>query len=158
MKRSLTHGMTLVEIILTVSIIGMLAAVMVPAFQAAMRGRQNALCARKLQIAVQAFEQYALETGGYPPDQVVPGQVTVPAMEAYFFPYFKMDWWGATNELGGRWDWDVGYHGFAQSVSIWNPTVPDEQMMEFDNLIDDGNLATGTFRKVGSQYHFIVRE
>jgi hypothetical protein len=79
-------------------------------------------------------------------------------MESYYFPYFKINWWGAATELGGRWDWDVGYHGFAQSVSIWNPIASPEQLVEFDRLIDDGNLATGLFRKVGAQYHYIIRE
>lgn len=159
MNRNAKQGMTLVEVLITVSIIGMLAAVLIPAVIVVQRGKQNAECARKLRVAAEAFELYAAETGAFPPDQNCPGDTTVPDMEAYYFPYFKIDWWGDATELGGRWDWDVGYHGFAQSVSIWCPTVSAEQLLELDRMVDggDGDLATGAFRKVGSQYHYIVR-
>jgi prepilin-type N-terminal cleavage/methylation domain-containing protein len=151
-------GLTLVEILLAVAIIGILAAMLTPAIGLAIRSRQNAECARKLRLAVQAFDLYASETGSYPPDQDVPGETSVAAMESYYFPYLKIDWWGEATELGGRWDWDVGYHGFNFSVSIWGPTASTAQLTEFDRLIDDGNLNTGNFRKVGLQYHYIIED
>ena len=152
------RGMTLVEVMLTVMIIGMLAVVMIPAIKSSMRGRDNAECARKLRVAVEAFELYAAETGGYPPDQAVPSETTVPEMAAYYFPYFKIDWWADATPLGGRWDWDVGYHGYAFSVSIWKPDVSEEQMTDLDRLIDDGDLTTGNFRRQGTQYHYILED
>jgi prepilin-type N-terminal cleavage/methylation domain-containing protein len=153
-----SFGMTLIEVVLTMALIGMLAAMMVPAFLRAQRSRRNAETAVKLRKAVEAFELFAAETGAYPPDQNVPGETTVAAMAGYYFPYFKIDWWGQPTELGGRWDWDVGYHGIALSVSIWNPSASAEQLSEFDRLIDDGNLETGRFRKLGVQYHYVIRE
>jgi type II secretory pathway pseudopilin PulG len=150
--------MTLVEMVLVITIIGLLAALLLPAFAQAMRSRQTAECARKLRIAVDAFELYAAESGSYPPDQTVPGELSVPAMEDYYFPYFKINWWGDSTELGGRWDWDAGYHGFNFSVSIWSPAAPAEQMLELDRLVDDGNLNTGNFRQVDSQYHYIIED
>jgi len=151
-------GMTLVEVMMTVVIIGMLAAILIPSVNLAISSRENAQCARKLHAAIEAFELYRSETGGYPPDQIVPAEMGVADMTAYYFPYYKIDWWGAATELGGRWDWDVGYHGYNFSVSIWCPTKSEEQMKDFDKLIDDGNLNTGNFRQRESQYHYILED
>ena len=151
-------GFTLLEVLLAVTIIGLLAALLIPAFNQAARARRNAECAQKMILAVNAFELYAQEKGAYPADQSVPGETTVAAMADYYFPYFGIDWWGDTTELGGRWDWDAGYNGFNFSVSICGPTVPVEQMEEFDRLLDDGNLGTGKFRKAGTQYHYIIED
>lgn len=142
-------GFTLVEIMLVVMIIGMLAAVLVPSVNQAVRGRQNAECARKLRAAILAFETYASEEGGaYPTD--------VSVMERYYFPYFKIDWWGQPTELGGSWGWNVNQDGFKISISINTPTKSDAQMKELDRLIDDGDCNTGNFRQVGTRYHYII--
>lgn len=152
------RGVTLVEMMIVVFIIGLLAAVMVPALNTALRSRENAECGRKLLAAVNAFSLYASETGGYPANQDVAAETTVPAMTNYYFPYLKIDWWGRDTELGGRWDWNVNQDGFKYSVSINAPTKPPSQLEELDRLIDDGNLETGKFRKVNSQYHYIIEE
>jgi prepilin-type N-terminal cleavage/methylation domain-containing protein len=155
MKYALNRGMTLVEVLLTVGIVALLATFLIPALNAALRGRENAECARKLRAAVEAFSLYTADTGGYPADRnpgVIPQE-----MVDYYFPYFKIDWWSDATELGGRWDWDNGYH-FKFSVSISVPTKSAEQLTEFDRLIDDGNLDAGNFRKVGTQYHYILEE
>ena len=149
------RGMTLVEILLAVTIIALLSAFIIPVVNVAVRSRENAECANKLRTAVEAFELYAAETGGYPDDQT-PG-VTPPEMAAYYFPYFKIGWWGDTTELGGNWDWDNGYH-FKFSVSISAPTRSEAQMTDFDRLIDDGDLSSGNFRKVETQYHYIIEQ
>lgn len=149
--------MTLVEIAIAIAIIAMLAAFLIPAFNVALRHRQNAECASHLRRAVAAFELYRSEMGGYPPDQVVPTQTTVAAMADYFSS-LRIDWWGETTSLGGRWDWDIGYHGFAASISIWKPTVSTAQLTEFDKLVDDGNLSTGKLRLVSTQFHYILEE
>jgi prepilin-type N-terminal cleavage/methylation domain-containing protein len=156
MKRRLNKaGMSLVELLLAVSVLAMLAAFLIPAIQAAIRGRENAECSRKLRTAVEAFSVYAADTGSYPADKN-PGEVP-PEMEAYYFPYFKIDWWEAPAELGGQWDWDNGYN-FKFSVSIASPSRSQEQMEEFDRMVDDGVLNAGRFRKVGTQYHYIIEE
>lgn len=150
--------MTLVEILIAVSVIALIFVIAIPLVTLSIRSRENAECVRQLHAAVNAFELYAAETGAYPGDQIVPSETTVAVMDDYYFPYFKIDWWGQTTPLGGRWDWDVGYHGFAQSVSIWQPTASAAQLTDFDRMVDDGDLNTGRFRKVGSQYHYILND
>lgn len=150
-------GMTLVELMIVIAIIGLLAVVMVPAINMAMQYHDNSDVAHKLRTAIQAFELYRSEEGGYPADQVVPSETTVADMADYF-DYFGIDWWGEKTKIGGRWDWDVGYHGFAASVSIWSPSVTQKQLEKLDKMVDDGGLTTGSFQLVGTQYHYILED
>jgi len=153
------RGMTLVEVLMVVVIIGLLAALIIPAFNLALRSRQNAECASKLRTAVTAFEMYRSEFGSYPADRT-PG-VVPPEMTDFFAALNIDDWWSQSTELGGSWDWDNGYN-FKYSVSISAPTKSAAQMQEFDKLIekpnDGGDLSTGNFRKVGTQYHYIIEK
>lgn len=150
-------GMSLVEVLIAVALIGMLSVLLVPAVNLAIRSRENARCASQLRSAVALFELYRSEMGSYPPDQNVPGDLSVSGMEDYFNSA-GIDWWGETTDLGGRWDWDLGYHGYTASVSIWKPTASARQLEEFDKLVDDGNLASGQFIQVSTQYHYILEE
>ncbi len=74
-----------------------------------------------------------------------------------FFDYFDIDWWAEVTEIGGKFDWDNGYH-FPYSISIHAPTQSQSQLEDFDKMIDDGNLSTGNFRAVGNHYHYILEE
>lgn len=154
MKQDGKYGFTLIEILLAAVVVGLLAALLIPAFSLAIRSRENSQAASKLRTAVAAFEMYRSEMGSYPADRnpaIVP-----PEMTNYFAELNIDDWWSGTTELGGRWDWDNGYH-FKYSVSISNPTKTG-QMAEFDKLIDDGNLSSGKFRKEDAQYHYIIEK
>lgn len=156
--RTHKQGMTLVEVLMTVSILGLLAAFIVPAVTKAIERRENALCASNLRIAINAFELYRSEMGGYPPDKT---PAVIPPEMTDYFNDLGIDWWTETTDVGGRWDWDNGYH-FAYSISIASPTASQDQLEELDALLetgdDRGNLETGDFRKVGSQYHYILEE
>lgn len=155
MQKRTNSGMTLVEILMVVTIIGLLAAFIIPAVTAALRSRENSQAASKLRRAVTVFEMYRSENGSYPAD-VNPG-VIPPEMNDYFTELNMDDWWSSPTELGGNWDWDNGYH-FSYSVSISSPTKSADQLTDFDRLIDDGNLATGKFRQSDSQYHYILEQ
>jgi prepilin-type N-terminal cleavage/methylation domain-containing protein len=153
------RGFTLVEILLAVTIIGLLAAFLIPAYNSAVRSRENARAASKLRTAVAAFEMYHSETGSWPADKN-PGEIP-PEMTDYFSSLKIDSWWRRSTELGGKWDWDNGYH-FNYSVSIAAPTKSDAQMIEFDRLVEKpgegGDLSTGTFRRDGTQYHYIIAQ
>jgi prepilin-type N-terminal cleavage/methylation domain-containing protein len=148
-------GMTLVEVLMTVTIIALLAVFLIPVANMTTRSRENAACANKLRTAVGAFELYASETGSYP-ETGTPG-VIPPAMASYYFPYFKINWWDKITELGGKWSWNNGTP-FKYSVSITSPTKSADQLTAFDKLIDDGNLSTGNFRISGAGYHYIIEQ
>ena len=149
-------GMTLVEILIVVSILGMLTAMTGAAIRHALRQRENLQAANRLRTAVSAFQLYASEQGAYPPDRTP--AITPPEMSAYYFPYHKIDdWWEEATPLGGQWDWDNGYH-YDFSVSIHAPDCSIKQLEMFDAMIDDGDLYAGEFRRHGNHYHFIIEE
>lgn len=146
-------GMTVVEILMAAALIAFLAAFLIPSAVRAARSRENARAAGKLRTAVAAFEMYYSETGRWPADRT-PG-VVPPEMTSHFAAMNIDTWWSSATELGGGWDWDNGYN-FKYSVSISAPTKSTAQLTDFDRIVDDGNLNTGNFRKVGSQYHYII--
>ena len=149
------RGMTLIEVVITASVIGLLAVFLVPAIVKAVERRENATVASHMRVAVNAFDLYRSEMGEYPPDTTP--AVLPPEITAYFNDLGITGWWTESTEIGGRWDWDNGYH-YAYSVSIASPTVSEGQLVKLDAMLDDGDLATGTFRRSGSQYHYILEE
>jgi prepilin-type N-terminal cleavage/methylation domain-containing protein len=146
------RGFTLVEIMISTAIIGLLAAIAVPSmYQANLKTRGNRI-ARELKVAGQAFMQYAFETGNYPGDKL-PGQ-----MPDGMAPYLANMAWMKKTAIGGNWDWDYGQFGVKAAVSVKSPDWKDDRMVAIDRTIDDGNLATGQFRMRSGGYMFILEE
>jgi prepilin-type N-terminal cleavage/methylation domain-containing protein len=147
-----TGGFTLVEIMIVVAIIALLVAIALPSFMHARQEAQNAKFINGVRIAAGAFEMYAAEHNGYPPDV---NRGIVPAgMSLYFGP--MLDWTKPT-PIGGNWDWDYAQFGFTAGVSVVGSTASDAQMREIDSKIDNGDLSTGQFQDKGSgRYTFIV--
>jgi prepilin-type N-terminal cleavage/methylation domain-containing protein len=139
-----TRGFTLVEIMVVVVIIGLLAALAIPAFQRNQRASQNARAVNDFRIFVQAFEVYNTANGSWPPNS---GAGVVPTGMG---GNFKEDTWTATTTIGGRWNWDFNRPEFMAGVSISNFTVTDAQLLEIDTKLDDGNLTTGFFQKISA--------
>ena len=64
--------------------------------------------------------------------------------------------WTQPTSLGGQWDWDDGQFGFKAGVSVYQPAAPVSQMQKIDQLIDDGDLATGGFRARSGGYISVI--
>lgn len=138
-------GFTLVEIMIVVSIIALLALMALPGFLRAREQAQNAKFINALRIATGAFEMYNTEHSAYPADV---NRAVVPAgMDTYFGK--TLDWTRPT-PIGGNWDWDANVFGFASGVSVVGTAASPEQMIEIDQKIDDGDLATGRFQNTAS--------
>ncbi len=132
------HAFTLVEIMVVVVIIGLLAALAIPAAQ---RVHQAAITSRflnDLRIVREAADTYAMENGGWPPDG---SSAIPPELAAYLKPGFDPD-----SPIGGKWDWDMNVFGITAGISVQGPTISTEQLIEIDKKIDDGDLSTGHFR------------
>ena len=150
-ERRRTAGFTLVEVMIVVAIIGILAAVAVPSYAKARINSQNATFMANLHTAKTAFIQYSLDNKGrYPPD-VTPAIIPI-GMTDYLghFP------WTQQTTIGGYWDWDNSQFSAIAGVSVFEPGVPRDQMQLIDQLLDDGNLATGSFRERPQGYIGII--
>jgi prepilin-type N-terminal cleavage/methylation domain-containing protein len=145
-------GFTLVEIMIVVAIIGLLASLGIPSMLEAGQGTRKARFAREIKTAGHAFVQYAFDQGEYPSDKT-PAQM--PSGMAEYFQGFP---WSEKTVIGGHWDWDYGVFGITAGVSVNSPNWGDDQMKEIDALIDDGNLASGQFRKRSGGYIYILEE
>lgn len=150
-NNSSNKGFTLVEIMIVVVIIGLLAAMALPAFQ---RIKQSAVNKRYVNDARQVrdgAERYAMEHGNFPPNGIAGLH---PSLQGYI-PDAIFN--STTSPIGGVWDWDYQQDGFTASISVYQFTASDAQLRDIDRTIDDGNLSTGLFRKIGSKAIYIIQ-
>ena len=157
--RRTERGLTLIELMLVVSIIGLLAVLAIPAFMKARMRAKTSGFVNDLRSLYGAFQQYALENGDFPPD-VPPG--VMPVGMAEYLPR-RLDWTAETR-IGGHWDWDraelrgTALHRCYAGVSVWNPGRTTKQMELIDEKIDDGNLVTGGFYARSNGYIYVLEK
>lgn len=142
LARRHSSALTLLEMMIAVAIVADLAIIALPAFDRARKRAQNGRFINDLRIAASAFEIYATERDGYPPE------AKQGAMPKGMESYLNGMRWTDTNALGGQWDWDYKKNG--STAAICSQTVQNAdtlQMGDIDAAIDNGILATGNFRK-----------
>jgi type IV pilus assembly protein PilA len=156
MKRSTSSrrkaGFSLVEIMIVVAIIGLIAAMAIPAFSKSRGKSKVSIFSNSLRLATDAFELYAMENGPYP---VEANPAAVPAGMAEYMPQ-RVDWANRA-PIGGQWDWDNNVHGLDKAVSVIGDNLNEDRLRDVDALMDDGDLNTGVFRKTGAtRYSYLL--
>ncbi|MFW5870951.1 MAG: type II secretion system protein [Verrucomicrobiota bacterium] len=151
-------GFTLVEIMIVVAIIGLLASIAVPSFSKARNESRKTAFISDIRTYSGAAEMYMIETGNYLEDS---GSGQIPSG---FKDYLRRgDWVGGT-PIGGVWDAEDenGIGGFKSCFGVHfndGKHPGDSYMRDIDEELDDGNLNTGSFRKIADdRYYYILEE
>ncbi len=136
---------------IVVAIIALLAVIAVPAYAKVRYNAQNARFIADLRTAKHAFLQYSFDhRGQYPPDVTPAISPAGMAEDQGRFP------WTERASIGGYWDWDNAQFGTQAGVSVYQPTASLDQLRQIDMIIDDGDLATGSFRARADGYISII--
>ena len=149
------RGFTLVEIMVVVVIIGLLAAMAMAALSRSQRRTENNTVLNDLRVFSAAFEQYSLENGSWPLNTLSPKVIPV-GMEGAL----QQASWGRNLPGGGQYDWEGPGTplGVTAAISIWNSSWSDNRWAEVDQLVDDGVVTTGHFRKLSDGRMGLVLE
>ncbi|MBM4148032.1 MAG: hypothetical protein FJ224_03210 [Lentisphaerae bacterium] len=151
-KRDPRAGLSLLDVMIVVAIIGLLSGIAIPSVQKSRKSARDMKFVSDIRTAVQSFEQYSMLNATYPADQV-PG-VPPPEMAGYL-P--RMDWTARTS-IGGLWDWDYQRFGVKAGVSVYRPDRTDDDMAKIDKRFDDGSLASGMFRQRSEGYIYVIEQ
>ncbi|WOO40121.1 prepilin-type N-terminal cleavage/methylation domain-containing protein [Rubellicoccus peritrichatus] len=151
----LTSGFSLLEIMVTVAIIGMLATLAVPAIREATQNAQVMRTVSDMRQYSSAISTYNLANGEYPEDKT-PGEMPE-GMEEIMPPQ-----WLAAAPVGGSWDWDYEQFGTKAAVSIYadNALTPKTiySWYRIDKTLDDGFLGAGLVRIRPGGLMFVIDE
>jgi prepilin-type N-terminal cleavage/methylation domain-containing protein len=153
-SHSNTAGFTLVEIMIVVAIIGLLAALALPAFAKARRKSMVTAFVEDARILTGAIQIWAQNNGGLPGNGPTGGLPVGMTDDD-----FKGVPWSKPTPLGGRWDFDSGSpcNGCNGALTVITPTdANDPTWQEVDAMLDDGDLMTGNFRIIrGDRYSYV---
>ncbi len=142
-------GFTIIEIMVTLGILSILIASVVPRITGTKRQALAAAVVNDLRTFAAAFDTYAQEKGGFPPE--VDAGVLPPEMA----DRISNTVWLRQTPIGGQYNWDnnqlhggTHYRAVIQICETATASLPqDLDLWEaIDRMVDDGNLATGNFR------------
>lgn len=150
------RGFTLVELLIVVVILAILAAVVIPQMNSeADEARRTQFVQSLLTIATAGQSANALN--GYHLEDASCGNLPLELQ-----PFLKANDWAKATPLGGRWDSEQNLQGVASAVGVHfhgGSAPPDSEMVEVDEMFDDGSLTTGAFRKLGdNRFYFVLAD
>jgi len=155
-SRSGRHGFSLLEILIVVVILGVLAAIVIPAFGNVRRETTQSAFVKDIKVFNEAAVLYMIKTKQYLPDG---GSGEVPAG---WEDYIDTRTWTETTPIGGVWDVEYGENGITSGLGVHfdgtGDTQDDDFMIEVDGWFDDGDLNAGLFRKITDDRYYVVLE
>lgn len=142
------------EIMIVVVIIGILAALAVPAFKRTKKASQVSRMAKDLHTFAEGFSRYELANGMYPPD------ITDGNLPVELDGYIDKKKWEENALAGEEWGFLKGAGGTDAAIYFTGSNIEVPQMRILDSVIDDGDLASGRFTNNGGRFTFslLVKE
>src|SRR5207248_9307023 len=134
---------TLVEIMMVVLIISVLATLSIPVLQRVQRKTKTAAIMNDFRVFAAAFDTYAHETGGWPPDAAA--GVLPPLMAGRL----NTQAWTRTTPMGGKYNWEYNqlHFGITYKAAIAiSPTASAPltldvaQLTDLEQTIDKGSF------------------
>ena len=149
--QSKRKGFTLVEIMIVVVIIGLLAALAIPAFQKVRLEAKFSRFMNDVRVFSGAVETLYLETGLKPIDSNT-GQ-----MQAELREYVRMGFFTSPTPIGGRWDVEADDSGIGLGVGVVNYSISSSELQKLDSKYDNGDLKSGRLMEiVNGRYYWVM--
>lgn len=133
------QGFTLLELLVTVAIVGILAAIAVPQLSSYRDKARVARVATEMRSFESAFYAYYADHGEWPEDS----HRTVPdGMESLI----SQTHWDKETSLGGYYNYE-GPDGYAYTgLSLFSHSASNDLIVMLDKMLDNGDLSSGRFR------------
>ena len=155
------RGLTIVELAVAVTIVGILAAISVPLSRKIIVTTKGDAVLNDLRVFSGSFQAYVHERGDWPAGSAA--GVFPTGMDGYL----RQSNWTRVTPIGGKYYWNPNsvqngtrYRAVIvlATVSPNSVTTDTNQLLAIDRAIDDGNLATGNFQLGTSNYPIYILE
>ena len=144
---------SLVELLVVIAVIGIIAAVALPAVSKVIDSASATATAVNLINFSKAFRAYEKLERQWPPDNIVGTLPPGVGMENYI----SKNAFESTTSVSGNFNWEgPEVHPYA-GISIQGSTAPTDLLVRLDEIVDDGDLATGAFLQTpNGRYTYII--
>ena len=147
------NGFTLIEILIVVAILGILAAIVIPAFADSTDNSAKTAFVTDLKRFAEVADYHYQLTGEYfegADSGVMPAGLATYILDSMFTH---------GTPIGGVWDFEKDTYGVKSAVGVhFNGVTPkdDATMTDIDTACDDGDLSTGAFRKFADDRFYLI--
>ena len=148
-----TSAFSLIEMLVVIAVIGIIASIALPSVSRINDSATATAVAGNMKNFATAFRAYEKLEGDWPPDNIVGVMPPGVGMEEYL----SEARFEATTSVGGNYNWEGPENHSYAGVSIQGATGHVEILTQVDEILDDGNLNSGYFRRTpNGRYTYII--